>query len=160
MSVHLIKMAVGVESVAHLAELQSARLRKAAREGQASRLCHYTRHMPRRAQELLAGGSLYWVIKGFVRVRQRLLDIERGVGPPWKQGGRQGGRPGGDPEGKPACALVLDPGLVGTRLRATRAFQGWRYLAAPDAPPDLDPAADAVGLPQEMAEELRSLGLL
>ena len=156
MSVHLIKMAVGVESVAHLAQLQAARLHKAAEEGLAFRLCHYTRHMPRRAQELLAGGSLYWVIKGFVRVRQRLLDIERDVSPPERQGANQGGKP----EGKPACALVLDPGLVGTRLRATRAFQGWRYLAAQDAPPDLDPAADAGGLPLEMAEELRSLGLL
>lgn len=152
MNVHLIKMAVGVESVAHLAQLQAARLRKAAEEGQASRLCHYTRHMPRRAQELLTGGSLYWVIKGFVRVRQRLLDIERGVRPPTHQGGTQGGEPG--------CALVLDPGLVGTCLRATRAFQGWRYFAAQDAPPDLDPAADSGGLPLEMAEELRSLGLL
>ncbi len=148
MSVHLIKMCVGVESVAHLAQLQAARLCQAADQGQALRLCHYTRHMPRRAPELLTGGSLYWVIKGFVRVRQRLIHIERGVSPPGKE------------EGKPACALVLDPGLVGTRPRATRAFQGWRYLIPQDAPPDLDPAADPGGLPREMEEELRSLGLL
>ncbi len=153
MSVHLIKMCVGVESVAHLAQLQAARLLKAADEGSGTpRLCHYTRHMPRRAPELMAGGSLYWVIKGFVRVRQRLVAIERGVRPQTHQGGTQ--------EGRPVCALVLDPGLVGTRPKATRAFQGWRYLDAQDAPPDLDPAADPGGLPMEMAEELRSLGLL
>jgi len=145
-SVHLIKMAVGVEDVRHLAEIQTRRLRQARERGDApARLCHITRQTPRRAAELTDGGSIYWVIRGFIRVRQKIRAIERGV----------------NAEGRPACALVLDPGLVRTSLRACRPFQGWRYLGAETAPPDLSPATGGpAGVPPEMAEELRQLGLL
>ena len=145
MSVHLIKMAVGVESVGHLAGLQEARLRRAAEAGAEPALHHFTRHTPRRADELCDGGSLYWVIRGFVSARQRLLACER----------RR------DAEGRPRCALVLDPRLVRTYPRAHRPFQGWRYLAQEKAPPDTAPiAADGEEMPDELADELRLLGLL
>lgn len=139
MTLHLIKLSVGSESVATLRRWQSERL------AQTGRLFHRTRMMPRRREELLDGGSIYWVIKGVVRARQRLTGIERA----------------GDEHGRACTLLLLDPDLVRTVPRAHRAFQGWRYLAAEDAPPDLDKAAPGAGdMPHEMAAELRALGLL
>jgi hypothetical protein len=145
MTVHLKKMAVGVDSVAHLAEIQAARLEAARRRGEVPALRHITRHRPRRAEELLDGGSLYWVIKGFVQVRQAFVGIERVI----------------DAKGRPSCALVLDPDLVRLAFRAHKPFQGWRYLAERDAPSDARPLSHGGdGMPTEMAAELRSLGLL
>ena len=138
---HIIKLSVGVEDVEHLARIQESRLKN---EGV---LAHITRNTPKRADQLLKGGSIYWVIKRFIRVRQRLLGIERGV----------------NSEGKPSCALVLDPQLVRTELKEFRAFQRWRYLGVKDAPRDLeDGSPDQVDacLPPEMAAELKGLGLL
>ncbi len=145
MTVHLIKMAVGVGDVRHLAEIQAGRLRQARDRDEAAQLRHYTRHTPRRAAELTEGGSIYWVIKGFVRVRQEIRAVERGV----------------NAEGRPSCALVLDPNLVRTSLRACKPFQGWRYLNAENAPADLSPpAGESDGVPEKMAVELMHLGLL
>jgi hypothetical protein len=142
MALHLLKMAVGVESIDHLARLQGARL---ARAGV---LRHMTRHRPRRADEILDSGSIYWVIRGFIRVRQRILGLDRSV----------------DDEGRGRCAILLDAALVPTAMRAQRPLQGWRYLAAADAPPDaaMVAAGETVGeaLPSEMAAELYRLGLL
>ena len=145
MTVHLKKMAVGVDSIAHLAEIQARRLEEARRRGDVPALRHITRHGPKRAEELLGGGSLYWVIKGFVQVRQAFVAIEPAV----------------NAKGRPSCALVLDPELVRVAFRAQKPFQGWRYLAERDAPADAAPLADSGhGMPTEMAAELRSLGLL
>lgn len=138
----MIKMAVGVDDVDHLIELQKSRLK---REGI---LAHITRNTPKRAEEILNGGSIFWVIKKFVRVRQRLIGFERGV----------------NSEGKPSCALVLDPKLIRTELKEHRAFQGWRYLKSEEAPRDLKTGEGGADLqddiPDEMASELRNLGLL
>ncbi len=139
MSLHLIKLSVGVTDVDHLLNLQADRLQ---RQG---KLVHVTRNTPRQAEQLLASGSIYWVIKKFIRVRQRLTAIERGR----------------DGDGRPVCSLFLDPQLVLTELREIRAFQGWRYLKPEDAPPDMNAAAGQdSSLPGEMATELRELGLL
>lgn len=145
MTLHLIKLSVGVESLDHLADLQRDRLAARRARGETPDLMHITRMWPRRQEELLDGGSLYWVIKGSVRCRQRLLGFAETVN----------GR------GQPACGLVLDPELVAVAPRSFRAFQGWRYLAPADAPRDLarNGAQDA-DLPPEMAEELRGLGLI
>jgi len=143
MVLHLIKLAVGVDDVDHLAELQARRLAQARAENRAPVLRHVTRHAPRRGEELLEGGSLYWVIRGWVRVRQRLVDLDPVVG-----------------EGVRRCALVLDPVLVRTVPRAHRPFQGWRYLPEAKAPPDAADASGAADVPEHMAAELRELGLL
>lgn len=143
MTVHLIKLAVGIEDVEHLAAVQALRLKQARDNGQPAILRHVTRNTPRRAAELLDGGSMYWVIKGFVRVRQRLVGVEAMT----------------DGE-EPRCALVLDPELVPTVLRAHRPFQGWRYLRPEDATPDASARQSRTGMPEEMAAELRDLGLL
>jgi hypothetical protein len=145
MTVHLIKLCVGVETVEELATWQAERLKRLKRARKPVELCHRTMQMPRRRQEVLDGGSLYWVIKGFVLVRQRVLDL----------------RPDAKEDGTACCGIVLDKELVATRAHPRRAFQGWRYLEAPDAPKDagvVDVAAD--GMPRRMREDLRELRLI
>lgn len=145
MSVHLIKLCVGIESVAHLQERQAFRLEQQKRNEQRPELFHRTRQMPRRREDVLVGGSLYWVIKGVVQVRQRIVDLREVRGD----------------DGIRRCDIVLDPQLVPTRPRPRRAFQGWRYLSADDAPTDLGLLADDVDrLSPEMRSELLELGLL
>jgi len=138
MPLHLIKLSVGTEDVADLRRWQ--RLRKKERGFSA----FYTRNTPRRADELLDGGSIYWVIKGYVRVRQLLKGFTSTV----------------DDEGQPRCVVRYDMRLVPTVLVPKRPFQGWRYLDAKDAPQDWKGARGAAELPPKMLEELRSLGLL
>jgi hypothetical protein len=141
---NLVKLAVGIGSPEHLAWVQKRRLIEACEAGRGGRLLHVTRNTPRRSAELLAGGSIYWVIKGRIRVRQRLLDIETDT----------------DSEGRRLCRLVLDPLLVGVEARRCRAFQGWRYLAPDDSPPDHGDDDSGGTLPGALATELRELGLL
>lgn len=139
MSLHLIKLSVGTESIETLTHWQARRLR------QTGRLFHGTRMMPRRAEELLAGGSIYWIIKGQIRARQRLTGIERAA----------------DEEGRPTTLLLLDSELVPVLPRPHRPFQGWRYFAPEDAPPDLGDLPKGAGeMPPEMAAELMELGLI
>lgn len=145
MTLHMMKVAVGVESVKHLAELQARRLERAPDRGEPPVLRHVTRQTPRRAAEILDGGSLYWVIKGFIRVRQPILDIERLSAV----------------DRRSECGLVVDPGIVETELRIRRAFQGWRYLRSEDAPADaLIGDVDAGQGPADLVQELKILGLL
>lgn len=142
---NLIKLAVGVEDIDHLAELQARRLELKRRAGEPAELLHVTRSFPKQAEAVLNGGSMYWVIKGVIRVRQRVVDLRETV----------------NEAGKPACAIVLDPAHVQTERRTFRAFQGWRYLKPDDAPKDLPEGGDAAeDLPQDMADELRELGLI
>ena len=145
MPLHLVKMCVGVRHLDELASFQQRRLADARARGEKPILRHITRNVPRRADELLAGGSLYWVFTGHLRVRQALIGIEPAV----------------KADGQPACALVLDPVLVRVAARPQRAFQGWRYLDGRDEPVDAG-AGDAGidDLPEGMARELRELGLL
>jgi hypothetical protein len=145
MTVHLIKLAVGIDGFEHLVRRQAERIKQSRVSGGDGRLRHVTRAMPRRADEIAGEGSIYWVIKGAVRARQGILAIEPAVGP----------------DGETRCALVLDPDLVPVAARPQRAFQGWRYLEPRDAPPDtISGTDDAADLPAHMAEELRELGLL
>ncbi len=145
MSLNLIKLCVGAESVEDLEEWIGERLAEARARGLPAEQFHTTRMMPTRGAELLDGGSLYWVIKGNVQCRQRLTEI----------------RPFTDGDGISRCHLVLEPTVVRTHWQPRRAFQGWRYLTAADAPADL--AADSAGwqvLPPDLRSELASLGLL
>ncbi len=145
MSVHLIKLCVGIESVAHLSERQKFRLAQLEAQGQTCELFHRTRQMPRRSDELLKGGSLYWVIKGVVLVHQKILDL----------------RQVRCDDGIRRCDIIIDRKLVPTRPHPRRAFQGWRYLSAEDAPRDLSlSGSDIDELPEKMRYELIELGLL
>lgn len=145
MAVHLIKLCVGCESIDELRGWQADRLAGMRARGEPAELKHTTRMMPRRAVELIDGGSLYWVIKGLVQVRQALVDVRAFT----------------DADGIGRCHLVLGETLVPVVPRPLRAFQGWRYLSVDDAPKDLDAAAPgAEHLPAEMRRELAELGLL
>lgn len=143
MALHLIKLAVGVDDLPHMKKLQAAR-RKQRRQSPRSPHWVYTRNTPRRSEELLDGGSLYWVVRGVIRCRQELVGFEDDF----------------DGEsGKKFCRIKLKRSLIETAPRACKPFQGWRYLEPERAPPDLS-SGDTADMPAEMAAELKRLGLL
>ncbi len=146
MSLHLIKLCVGASSIEDLAQWQDAN--RKMKHKATGRLCayHTTFQTPKRQAELLDGGSLYWVIKGVVQARQRLVGFEDGT----------------KDDGSPCCLLLLDREIVAVRPVPRRAFQGWRYLPADDAPADLGGTAgdSLAGLPAKMRRELAELGLI
>ena len=145
MSLNLLKLCVGVSAVEELQAHIDFRQDEKRRQGQEPVQIHTTRMIPKRMDELLDGGSLYWVIKGNVQVRQHLVDI----------------RPFTDPNGVRRCDLVMEPRLILTEWQPRRAFQGWRYLKPEDAPNDLDKEHSGVNaLPPELRIELSNLGLL
>lgn len=146
MTVHLVKLAVGIEDFPHFVRVQKERLAQAVRAGKPATLRHVTRHRPKRAADILDGGSLYWVIGGAIIARQRVLGFEDSA----KQ------------DGTPAIAILLDPVLVPTVPRAFRPFQGWRYLAVERAPLDStgSTATGAEKLPADLRRELLDLGLI
>lgn len=142
MALHIRKLCVGAASTQEMQPWQDA---KRARNG--GLLWHVTRNWPRRRAEVLDGGSLYWVIRGRLAIRQRIIGFDS--------------EPGETPDDKPHCRIMLDPELVLTEPRPHHPFQGWRYLIATEAPPDLrDLRARADDMPPEMVLELRGLGLL
>jgi hypothetical protein len=142
-TLHLIKLCVGPDSLADLARWQNARLKEKKKKRQPLLLQHVTRMTPKRATELLDGGSLYWVIKGHIAARQKLVALK-----PVKK------------EGKPHCAIVYEPKLILVARRRHRPFQGWRYLLPKDAPPDIADPRSARNLPEALKSELSDLGLL
>lgn len=144
MTVNLIKLCVGVEDPETLRDYQSMRLEQKKKAGQPVEVMHVTRMTPKRADELTDGGSIYWVMKGVVRCRQKVLELKPLV----------------DDEGKKHCGLVLDPELIMTERLGKQPFQGWRYLESENAPKDARAVDSENEMPAEMREELRELGLL
>jgi len=145
MPLHLIKLCVGCDSVADLEDWIKQKLREKKRRGQKLEHMHTTRMVPKRADELIDGGSLYWVIRGQITCRERILDIQ----------------PFTDKDGIGRCRVVLDGKVVLVEPRPRSAFQGWRYLEAKEAPRDLSRVAPgAAKMPEQMRRELRELGLL
>ncbi len=146
MTLHLVKLCVGAVSIDDLAEWQAGRLAEARKISQRAKLFHTTFQTPKRQDELLEGGSLYWVIKGQIQVRQRLIGLEQGK----------------KEDGSACCLLLLDPKLVPVRPVPRRAFQGWRYLTAEDAPADLDGSGGRglAAMPEQLRRELAELGLI
>lgn len=142
MTLHLIKLCVGAESIDDLADWIERKLVARRKQRLKPEHFHTTRMVPRRIDELLDGGSLYWVIKGSVQARQKLLDV----------------RPFTDDEGIGRCRLVLKPRLVATEWQPKRPFQGWRYFDPKDVPRDLNGGGEK-DLPPALAAELAGLGL-
>ncbi|MDU6238075.1 MAG: DUF1489 domain-containing protein, partial [Bradyrhizobium sp.] len=107
---------------------------------------HVTRMTPKRVDEILAGGSLYWVIRGEVAAREKIVGIE-----PFRDG-----------DGIGRCRLIMQPKVIAVSPRPMRPFQGWRYLTPEDAPADLGKASAAglEAMPEPLRRELRDLGLL
>jgi hypothetical protein len=144
MSLHMVKLCVGADSVEDLQSWVAQRLGDAASRGLPQEQIHQTRALPKRADEILSGGSLYWVIKGKVQVRQPILEL----------------RPVVDAEGIKRCHIVLEPRFVLTDWQPRRAFQGWRYLEGAEAPEDLGAGGEGGALPPELRRELADLGLI
>jgi hypothetical protein len=142
-TLHLIKLCVGCDSIQDLEDWIKEK-RKRTR-GKKTEHIHTTRMVPKRADEITGGGSLFWVIRGQVACRQRVLAV----------------RPFVDKGGIGRCRIVLEPKVVPVEPRVWRAFQGWRYLPEKDAPRDLTRIAPGLrAMPEEMRRELRELGLL
>lgn len=139
MTVHLKKLSVGSASIDDLQNWQN-RYIEAGKP-----IMHPTRNRPRRTDELLDGGSIYWIIKGKMQVRQAIIDmidIRR-------------------EDGKTGCGIILNPELVPVWPKQMRIFQGWRYFDVADAPGDLPKSLkDDPPLPADMALELHEMGLL
>lgn len=135
MTLHLIKLSVGSESPADLERWQKQRFK------QQGECVHITRMTPKRAEELLKGGSIYWVIKGYVCARNVLTELRPMVR-----------------DGTPHCGLIYKPELIRVKPRPHRAFQGWRYLNGKDTPPDIGKKESDIQ--EKMLRELSELGLL
>jgi hypothetical protein len=142
-ALHLLKLCVGADSVADLEGWVEERVRERVAKRQKPRSLHVTRMVPTRAAEIVEGGSLYWVIRGQLAARQSVLEIEPFV----------------DVDGVGRCKMWLDREVVKVTPRPYRAFQGWRYLKAEDAPADLGEGG-AAALPEELRRTLGELGLL
>lgn len=136
MALHLQKLSVGSTGIDSLARWQDKLI---ARQGFPD---HVTRMRPKRAQEILDGGSIYWVIKGLMLCRSEIVGLEKTT-----------------KHGKPACQIVLKPGLIPVVPTPRRAFQGWRYLEGTDAPPDVAAGAEPDDLPPSLRRKLVELGL-
>jgi hypothetical protein len=144
MTLNMLKLCVGADSIEHLEDYIKARYQRGGQYLINGKAFHTTRMVPKRIDEILDGGSLYWVIKGNVQCRQRLAGIE----------------PFTDSEGISRCHLLLEREVIKTQWQPRRAFQGWRYLTAVDAPRDLSAGEIAADLPAHLRAELTSLGLL
>ena len=139
-TVHLIKLSVGTQSVGNLIGWQHAQARR--HDDKLPR--HVTRMWPKRAAEVLNGGSIYWVIKGLIQCRQAILRMDEVMGQ----------------DGKKRCALVLEPKLIRVHVTPKRPFQGWRYLDPAEAPADLSLARDGEdALPPHLAGALSDIGV-
>ena len=145
MPLHLIKLAVGCDSVKELKGWVAERMKTAKHKGLPRHHIHITRMTPKRDQEILAGGSLYWVIRGEIAAREKIIAIE----------------PFRDRDGIGRCRLVMQPKVIAVSPRPMRPFQGWRYFAEDVAPPDLGKSAASIAaMPEPLRRELRDLGLL
>lgn len=138
MALNMLKIAAGVSDLDELKELQKERRKERGF------YAFYTRNMPKREEEILDGGSIYWVIKGQIQARQRIKSFKPIV----------------NHRGRPAVLVLFEARLTPTQWRPHRAFRGWRYLEPKEAPKDLPKGAKAKGLPPKMEAELRELGLL
>ena len=139
-TVHLLKLSVGTEDVADLADWQATR--RAQTDDGLPR--HVTRMWPKREEEILNGGSIFWVIKGVILCRQPVLRLDEYIGA----------------DGIRRCAIVCKPGLIRVEATPKRAFQGWRYLPVADAPRDLPQGRQAEDpLPPELSKALAAIGV-
>lgn len=141
MTVHLQKLSVGSESIQTLADWQDYVVGRRQQQGLSAHHVHVTRMFPKRREEILDGGSIYWVIKGNILCRNRVVGLEETT----KNGHR-------------ACAILMDPELIPVMPMPRRAFQGWRYLQNGDQPADLTGSAATDDLPAAFRAKLIELG--
>jgi hypothetical protein len=138
MPLNLLKLCVGVSEIEELDSWV-----KDCRQGRGT-LDHVTRMFPKRKDEILPGGSLFWVMRGMILCRQPIAALEEVTGS----------------DGIVRCRILFKPQVIPVRPVPKRAFQGWRYLEEADSPPDLPKSAKVDGMPEKMRRELGELGLL
>ena len=131
--IHMVKLCVGADDVADLENWQKRVMQSYPRP------VHHTRMIPKRGDELASGGSIYWVIRGLIQVRQEIVEVKQIT----------------DRTGRKACELVFNPELIGVEPTPKRPFQGWRYLKPEDAPADLRVGSGAIEMPANLRAELR-----
>lgn len=131
--IHMVKLCVGAEDVADLEAWQKRVMQSYPLP------VHHTRMIPKRSEELANGGSIYWVIKGLIQVRQEIVEVKQIT----------------DRGGRKACELVFEPSLVPVEPTPKRPFQGWRYLKPTDAPKDLKVGSGAIEMPANLRADLR-----
>ncbi len=134
MTIHMVKLCVGADSIDDMIAWQTRQMRTLPNP------VHHTRMYPKRAEEILTGGSIYWVVKRAIRFRQRIIDIRKVE----------------DEEGRALCELHFDPELIQTYAQPKRPFQGWRYLKPGDAPRDLGSGARTADIPVDLDEALKA----
>jgi len=138
---HLVKLSVGTETVEDLLAWQSS----PRAQGSDGYPRHVTRMWPKREEALLKGGSIYWVVKGFLQCRQEILRLDEVIGE----------------DGIRRCAIVLNPRVIRTTTAKKRPFQGWRYLEPDHAPRDLSSQqTEEDPLPAELAGALADIGVI
>ena len=141
MTIHLQKLSVGSESIQTLQDWQDHVVSSRRKKGLSAHHVHVTRMFPKRRDELLDGGSIYWVIKGQILCRNAIAGLEETT----KNGQR-------------ACAIMMEPALIPVLPQPRRAFQGWRYLQADDAPADLTGRGLGADLPPALRSKLLDIG--
>ncbi len=140
MPVNILKLCVGADSIEDLADWQTSQRSR----WPSGRAIHVTRMFPKREAEVLDGGSLYWVIKGIILCRQRILGLEQIT----------------EGDGITRCALILDADIIRTEAAPRRPFQGWRYLDPNESPRDLVKGREREDpLPAALAQALAEIGL-
>lgn len=139
---NLVKLCVGAETVDDLRDWRDRCLAERKARKLSAHMPHTTRMWPKQEKALLAGGSMYWVVKGQVLVRQPIFKLEESIGQ----------------DDIRRCRILLEPELILTAPQPRRPFQGWRYLKPEDAPADLDEARAKMN--QALAGDLAELGLL
>ncbi|MGB1361415.1 MAG: DUF1489 family protein, partial [Alphaproteobacteria bacterium] len=137
MTIHLKKLAAGIESVAELTEIMQQRAKLGA-----DKVCAYTTNKPTRGDEIIESGSLYWVIKGKISARQKVLGYGTWV----------------DDIDRTRATIILDKEVIPTEHYPHRPFQGWRYLKPQDAPKDLS-QSEYKDIDTEDFEKLSDLGI-
>jgi len=140
-TIHLQKLSVGSESIQTLTDWQSHIVAQRQRQGLSAHHIHITRMFPKRRDEILDGGSIYWVIKGNIICRNKIVDLEETT-----------------KDGRRACGILMDPNPIPVLPKPRRAFQGWRYLQTGDAPPDLTSLEAGADLPTAFRAKLIDLG--
>lgn len=144
MALNMIKLCVGAETLEDLENWQQRVMAQRQALGLSVNPIHETRMTPKRGDEIIGKGSMYWVVKHKIIARQRIIGLEK-VDPG---------------EGPKFCIIHLDPEIIKTQIRRKRPFQGWRYLQAKDAPPDLTPGAQSLGnTPEHLEQALKDAGV-
>ena len=141
MSVHILKLCVGIDSIEHLIDVRKGREHHLP-DGTPYNY-HVTRFRPKRAEEILDGGSVYWIIKGFIQLRQKIIGLESIK-----------------IDDVTKCKIIMDTTIIHTESQPRRPHQGWRYLAESDAPKDIAKGTETGDMPLELSRELRKMGLI